>query len=40
MLNFLSVVLGVVVIPKTEKCGRLEENLKWRDFSFNEEEIV
>lgn len=40
MLNFISSVLKISVIPKTEKVQRLKENFDWRDFEFTEEEII
>lgn len=39
MLHHLSVNLGIIVIPKTEKVERLYENFEWRDFKMEESEI-
>jgi len=39
VLNYINVVLGVVVIPKTEKIERLKENFFIYDFKLEEQDI-
>ena len=34
MLNFLS-TKNIIILPKTERLERLEENFDWRDFTIN-----